>query len=162
MSRLSDPELIFHVPFAILDHSLEVLRRQGWRGHEGVALWAGQFHGDGFRISRVIIPEQFTGRLFYRISSDETFRILDQISGDGLVIPIQIHSHPEEAFHSEVDDEDAFIRQENAVSIVVPKFANFPLDEFLLCAKFFRLRKHTTWVEMRPREVGRVLRFEGL
>lgn len=162
MSRLSDPELIFHIPFSILDHSFEFLRRQGRRGHEGVALWAGEFLGDGFRVSRAIIPEQLTGRLFYRISSDETFRILEEISNDGLVIPIQIHSHPAEAFHSEVDDEDAFIRQQNAISIVVPNFANFPIDEFLLRAKFFRLREDTMWVEMEPGEIGKVLRFEGL
>jgi len=162
MSRLSDTELVFHVPFAVLDHSLEFLRGQGRRGHEGVALWAGEFFRGGFRVSRAIIPEQSTGRLFYRISSDETFRILEDISRDGLVIPIQIHSHPDEAFHSEVDDEDAFIRQQNAISIVVPDFANFPVDEFLLHAKFFRLREHTTWVEMQPPEVGKVLRFDGI
>jgi hypothetical protein len=162
MSRLSDPDLIFQVPFAVLDRSLEFLRSQGRRGHEGVALWAGRFKETEFRVLKAIIPAQRTGRLFYRISSDETFRILDAVSNDNMVIPIQIHSHPKEAFHSGVDDEDAFIRQENAISIVVPHFGSFPNDEFLLYARFYRLREETTWVEMKAGEVGAVLRFEGI
>jgi hypothetical protein len=162
MSRLSDRDLIFHVPFQTLDQSLEFLRSQGRRGHEGVVLWAGRFDGTGFRISRAIIPAQRTGRLYYRISSDETFRILEAVSNENLVIPMQIHSHPKEAFHSPVDDEDAFIRQENAISIVVPHFANFPIDEFLLHARFYRLREGTTWLEMEAGEIRAILRFEGI
>jgi hypothetical protein len=162
MSRLSDRDLIFHVPFEALDRSLEFLRSQGRRGHEGVVLWAGQFDGTRFLVSRAIIPAQRTGRLYYRISSDETFRILEVVSNENLVIPMQIHSHPQEAFHSQVDDEDAFIRQENAISIVVPHFADFPIDEFLLQARFYRLHEGTTWVEMKTEEIGAVLRFEGI
>lgn len=162
MSRLSDRSLVFHVPFEALDYSLEFLRKQGRQGREGVALWAGKFEGVGFRISRVIIPAQKAGRLFFRISDEETFRILEMISDADLVIPIQIHSHPKQAFHSEVDDEDAFIRHENAISIVVPHFANFRTTEFLPNARFYRLRAETTWVEMGAEEVGAVLRFEGL
>jgi hypothetical protein len=162
MSKLSDRDLIFRIPFEALDRSLEFLRSQGRRGHEGVVLWAGRFAPTGFRVSKAIIPAQRTGRLFYRISTAETFRILELVSNENLVIPIQIHSHPEEAFHSEVDDEDAFIRQENAISIVVPHFANFPVDEFLLNARFYRLREGTTWAEMAAREVQAVLRFEGI
>lgn len=162
MSRLSDRGSVFHVPFEALDSSLKFLRMQSRRGHEGVVLWAGKFEGTGFRVSRTIIPAQTTGRLFYRISDDETFRILDIVSNADLVIPIQIHSHPREAFHSEVDDEKAFIRHENAISIVVPNFANFPISEFLLRARFYRLREGTTWEEMEAKEIGAVLRFEGI
>jgi hypothetical protein len=162
MSRLSDRNLVFRVPFEALDDSLEFLRRQGRRGHEGVALWAGKFSDAEFRIVRAIIPRQMTGRLFYRISDDETFRILESVSNEELVIPMQIHSHPKEAFHSEVDDERAFIRHENAISIVVPHFADFPVAEFLLHARFYRLREATTWEEMQPAEIGSVLQFEGV
>jgi hypothetical protein len=75
---------------------------------------------------------------------------------------MQIHSHPQEAFHSEVDDERAFIRHENAISIVVPYFADFPVAEFLLRARFYRLREETNWEEMQAHEIGRVLRFAGI
>jgi hypothetical protein len=162
MSRLSDRELVYDVPFQVLDESLEFLRRQGRRGHEGVVFWAGRFSGSEFRIMRAIVPQQTTGRLFYRISNDETFRALEMVSNEDLVIPIQIHSHPREAFHSEVDDERAFIRHENAISIVVPYFADFPVGEFLLRAKFYRLREETVWEEMQADEIGRVSRFAGI
>lgn len=162
MSRLSDRDVVYHVPFEVLDESLEFLRRQGRRGHEGVALWAGRFSGGEFRIVRTIVPRQMTGRLFYRISNDETFRVLESVSNEDLVVPMQIHSHPQEAFHSEVDDERAFIRHENAISIVVPYFADFPVAEFLLRAKFYRLREETSWEEMQVEEIGRVLRFAGV
>lgn len=162
MSRLCDRDLVYHVPFEVLDESLEFLRQQGRRRLEGVALWAGRFSGNEFQIVRAIVPRQTTGRLFYRISNDETFRVLESVSNKDQVIPVQIHSHPKEAFHSEVDDERAFIRHENAISIVVPYFADFPVAEFLLRAKFYRLREDTSWEEMEAAEIGRVLRFTGL
>jgi len=36
------------------------------------------------------------------------------------MVAAQVHSHPDEAFHSKGDDEWAIVRHEGALSIVVP------------------------------------------
>lgn len=97
----------------------------------------------------------------YRIPDEETIRIVKYVSERGMVIPIQVHSHPQEAFHSFADDERAFVQHENAMSIVVPNFANFPISRFLDRALFFRLLAGNRWRELAPKEVGIILRIEA-
>jgi hypothetical protein len=161
MSRLADPALIYHIPQIAISRSMEFFQRQGEIGHEGVVLWPGKLSGGICVIGDPLIPSQITGRLFFRIPQAEAFRIIQLVSELGLVIPIQIHSHPEEAFHSDADDEYAFIRHENAISIVVPEFANFPTSQFLVKARFFRLHTGNEWHEMPEAVTASVLRFEN-
>jgi hypothetical protein len=40
----------------------------------------------------------------------------------------QVHSHPNEAYHSEADDEYAIVTAEGGLSFVVPNFGKAPLD----------------------------------
>ena len=49
-----------------------------------------------------------------------------------LMVAAQVHSHPQEAFHSKADDRWAIVRHEGALSLVVPHFAQATtLDRFL-------------------------------
>lgn len=154
MSSLSDRPLVFRIPRETVARSLSFMQRQAMMRHEGVVLWPGRLDGDAScEIVEPIIPRQITGERFYRIPTDETFRILEYIDERGLVIPIQIHSHPHEAFHSWIDDERAFVRHENAISIVVPEFAKFPVSEFLQKARFYRLRSGNEWDEVKQSEI---------
>jgi len=161
MSKLTDPTLIYRIPHRTVLCSLEFLRRQGEIEHEGVVLWPGKVSGGTCDISDPLIPRQITGRRFFRIPEDEVFRIIQWISGQELVIPIQIHSHPKAAYHSDADDEYAFIQHENAISIVVPYFGSFPASQFLLMARFFRLHAGNEWQEMAEEMAASVLRFES-
>jgi hypothetical protein len=69
------------------------------------------------------------------------------------VIPIQVHSHLFDAFHSEADDELAFVQHENGISIVVPDGGSISPAEFTARAKFFRLVGGATWEELPRNEV---------
>ncbi len=162
MSRLTDPKLKYVISRAIVDQSLAFLQAQGRFGHEGVVLWPARLEDHACVVSEPIIPKQITGPLSYRIPNDETFRIVRQVSERGQVIPIQVHSHPREAFHSLVDDELAFVQHENAISIVVPNFGAVSSAQLRDGAKFYRLRPVNEWIEMTQAEVKDVIQFDAL
>lgn len=161
MSSLSDLKLVYRVSSRTVGLTLEFLQKMGTTRCEGVALWPGRVVGGICEIGSPLIPKQITGPLFYRIPDEETIRIVKYVSERGMVIPIQVHSHPQEAFHSFADDERAFVQHENAMSIVVPNFANFPISRFLDRALFFRLLAGNRWRELAPKEVGIILRIEA-
>lgn len=155
MSNLSDPKLTFTVARESVRATLAFLQAQGRKGHEGVVLWASRLHDRGCAIERVIIPRQVTGPLSYRIPDDETFRIIDELHAAGLVVPVQVHSHPEEAYHSPVDDERAFVQHEHGVSIVVPNFGAINDDTFFRDTKNYSLRSDGSWNELTPKDLRR-------
>jgi hypothetical protein len=162
MSKLSDPSLVFKIPQDTVKRSLTFMQKKGVSRHEGVVLWPGRLISNICEVGEPVIPQQITGERYYRIPDEETFRIIQRVSEQGLVIPIQIHSHPRAAFHSPVDDEYAFVQHENAISIVVPNFANFTAAEFLSRARFYRLHAGNTWKEMERAEIDTSLQFENL
>ena len=155
MSNLTDPKLSFVVLQETIRATLEFLQAQGRRGHEGVVLWSGRLDQQECTIERAIIPRQITGPLFYRIPDDETFRIIDDLHTAGLVVPVQVHSHPEDAYHSTVDDERAFVQHEHGISIVLPNFAAISDASFFHDAKTYRLTSDGSWEELTPRELQR-------
>jgi len=161
MSDLSRESIVFHVPRQTVDQSLQFFKQQGERGHEGVALWPGKLVAEVCEIGPAVIPRQITGPRMYQIPADESFRIIKSTAKQNLVIPIQIHSHPESAYHSEADDEYAFLQHLNAISIVVPCFGDFETDEFLEHAVFYRLRGPEHWELMEVSEIDRRFAFEG-
>lgn len=154
MSELSDPRLQYRIPLTTVAATLEFLRVQGDRSHEGVVLWPGRLLDGVCIIVDALVPAQITGRLFYRIPDDEVFRIIMWAAPRGLVIPIQVHSHEGDAFHSWADDEYAFVQHENGVSIVVPDFAEIAAGEFLDRCKFYRLTLESNWVELTKPDVN--------
>lgn len=164
MSKLSNPNLRFRVPFETINKSLGFLKNRGRSiGHEGVVLWPGVVQENECQISPMpIIPEQITGPRSYRIPTDESFRIIQLVHQNRTVIPIQVHSHPHEAFHSEADDELAFVQHRNGISIVIPDFANFGVAEFLQQAKFYILVSGVQWTELGITALRHKFIFEGL
>lgn len=148
MSNIADPNLIYEIPAIVVAESLSFLRIRGSVGVEGVVLWPGKL-GEGFcEIKECLVPRQIAGPYFYRIPDDETFRIIEKVAGNGSVIPIQVHSHPEEAFHSWADDERAFVQHTNGISIVVPNFGNFPERQFLEQAVIYSLVGGEEWRQL--------------
>jgi hypothetical protein len=158
MSRLSNPNLKYHIPVATLVSTLRFLRQKGEYGHEGVVLWPGYISDTGeFIVKGPIIPKQITGRLYFRIPNDEVFNIIEYTSERGWVIPIQVHSHPQEAFHSPVDDERAFVQHVNAISIVIPYFGNINISDFIGEASCYRLVSGNNWAHIPDTEISKIL-----
>lgn len=146
MSKLSDPTLRYVVPASTIHSTLAFLHAQGARDEEGVIFWPGHIEGGVCRIAAPIIPRQLTSRVSFRIPTDEVFRILRLVSEASMVIPIQVHSHPEEACHSIADDTGALVRHVGALSIVAPYWAAFEAREFFFRTKSFRMDELGRWV----------------
>lgn len=76
----------------------------------------------------------------------------------GLKIAAQVHSHPQEAFHSSADDTWAIVRHEGALSLVVPYFAQRTTDtSFLADQKTYRLDALNRWTNIPSPELDRWL-----
>jgi len=161
MSSLSDRTLRYRVPQSTVQETIAFLKKQGNREQEGVILWAGRLNALECQVEpHPLIPVQVTTRRSYRIPTEESFRIIAYLGAQGLVVPIQVHSHPREAFHSEADDEFAFVQHRNGISIVLPDFADCSVAEFPYCARFYYLKVGTQWIEMSAQEVQARFVFE--
>jgi len=108
------------------------LRATGRHGLEGMALWAGIVDGAAARITEVIIPKQKGHRtehgLAVSVPGDELHRINVHLYKTKQKLLVQVHSHPNEAYHSEMDDRYAIATALGSFSIVVPDFANGPFE----------------------------------
>jgi hypothetical protein len=102
---------------------MDVLRQIGQGRKEAVALWQGKILSETeAQVTKLIAPKQITGPRHFNIPLDERLRIMDEINKVGEFILIQLHTHPQEAFHSEPDDRYAVTKHLHAISIVIPYF----------------------------------------
>ncbi|MAQ95572.1 MAG: hypothetical protein CMM84_18855 [Rhodothermaceae bacterium] len=138
-----------------LDTTYRFLRRAGRKGYEGVVLWPGRRDGPSVRIDDAYVPRQTVFRsehgLGYRIEEEDLARLADHLADHGLVLPVQVHSHPGEAYHSEADDADPIVATLGGVSIVVPDFASGLVSPSAWAV--YRLFPSEGWVELTAGEV---------
>src|SRR5439155_4903701 len=64
----------------------------------------------------------------YFVSGETLFELNRHLSESGLRLIAQVHSHPQEAFHSEADDRYAIVTTEGGLSLVVPNFGHASAD----------------------------------
>jgi len=146
--------LAHQVPAVVVKETQVFLRSAGERNREGVALWIGKRSPDAFVITRVIIPRQSASRYHFDVPLDERIRIVLSLGQEELVVA-QVHSHPEEAFHSPTDDRKAIVDRQWALSIVVPDFCKEELQDLSISATF-ALRGPLDWVQLSREQIKRV------
>ena len=138
------------VPIAIVDNTLQSLRRAGDRDSEAVLLWLGRATSGGIEIVEAYMPEQEAAHDYFHIPPNAMSAILRHLGETKTFIAAQIHSHPEEAFHSGADDRWAIVRHEGAFSLVVPDFARHTFaHNFIDEIAAFRLSASNVWQELR-------------
>lgn len=131
----------FNVPPAVVRATHDHLRHKGATHEEGVVLWRGTL--DPPAITGVIVPEQETSAGRFRVPLAERQRIARKLAGTGEMIVAQVHSHPRQAFHSPIDDDEAIPRRVGAYSLVVPDFG--ARDDLLEDAALFQLAADSSW-----------------
>lgn len=143
------------------------LRAAGSRGLEGMALWVGVQDGPRFEVREAIIPEQQGVRgdhgLMVSVAGPELHRINLLLFRSGLRLLAQIHSHPTEAYHSEMDDEYAIATALGSFSLVVPDFARDPFS-IAGCATyrltprpFWKSGKRPYWAQVPARRAAKII-----
>jgi hypothetical protein len=143
------------VPRQLIDHGHALLRRSGARGFEALVLWAGRRRTDDpdvIDVELVLMPEQhavhWDGGVALIVDGEALFEMNVMLNERGLRLVAQVHSHPEEAYHSETDDRYSVVTARGGISIVVPDFArdSFSIDA---CA-VYRLEDGGDWTEVPP------------
>ncbi len=149
------------VPRSLAIRAHAHLRDAGQHGSEGFALWAGTPNGNTFRVLETIIPAQSGLRMAYgvcvTVAGDELHRINLWLYQHKMTLIAQLHSHPDEAYHSETDDTFPIATTVGSFSIVIPNFARdlFALDH---CA-IYRLTVGG-WLSLSSADAQRLLIIE--
>lgn len=129
MTRLTIPPTLrnYIVPRAVLDQTRNFLWARGLQGVEAVVVWLGHVVDETTgEVLEAVAPHQIGRRSEYGVSVEVTQEGLTELIaglGPGMFVLCRVHSHPEEAYHSDVDDLNMLISHEGAISIVVPDFA---------------------------------------
>lgn len=134
---------------SVIENTLMYLRLAGTRRSECIVLWLGRREADGIRVVEAYRPDQVAEEDFFRIPPSAMQAVMRRIGESGLLIASQVHSHPQEAFHSRADDQWAIVRHVDALSIVVPYFAaGVGVEDFLESSAVFRLSSDNRWREI--------------
>ncbi len=135
-------------------HTIEELQIGGHKRCERVVLWLGLRNKAGIEIHEVFVPEQYAEQDFFRIPREAMAALLKHLRETRYFIAAQVHSHPELAFHSYVDDEWAIVRHEGALSLVLPYFGlRTTPNTFVQDAAVFELSSKNEWLKVSPRNI---------
>jgi proteasome lid subunit RPN8/RPN11 len=147
---------VIQISNQLIEQTLDELRRGGAKGHERVVLWLGT-PGAIVQVTEIFVPQQTTASDYFHISREGMAHLMRHLREDDLMIAAQVHSHPEDAFHSKADDYWAIVRHVGALSFVLPHFAlETKAHSFLADAVLFELNEHNHWVEVsRPDVITR-------
>jgi hypothetical protein len=133
VTRLTLPPTLgnYVVPREVLEATQAVLFARGLKGVEAVVVWVGRVLNETTgEIVDAYVPEQVARRSEYGVSVEVTQAGLTRLIGSlepGTFVLCRVHSHPSEAYHSDLDDLNMLISHQGAISIVVPDFARGPL-----------------------------------
>lgn len=114
------------VPDTAIQETLTVVREAGQRGHEVLVLWLGVVEENVANIQAVLAPPQNPVRseegVGYFVNSETLFALNRFLREHKLRLLAQVHSHPQDAFHSATDDAYAIVTVEGGFSLVIPDF----------------------------------------
>ena len=146
------------VPSDAVEETENFLRHAGAQDCEGAVLWIAEREVDSFRVQRVIAPRQSASRWHFDVPLEERIRIAMTLREKELVL-LQVHSHPEEAFHSPTDDRKAMVDRRWALSIVVPNFCRDGMRD-LNKLSAYALRGPLDWVQLSSAQLHRLLMIQ--
>lgn len=137
---------------SVIDATLNHLKEAGHLRKECVVLWLGQLLGSVIRIQEVHRPLHIATSDMFWIPPESMSALQVVLRKGRFMIAAQVHSHPQEAFHSKADDRWAIVRHEGALSIVVPNFSMQTTgSSFLDDIKVYRFSSSAKWKKV-PRE----------
>jgi hypothetical protein len=140
-----------------IEQMLDTMRQFGARGCEVLVLWLGEIEPSQgrARVKQAFVPKQKPIKseegVGYFVTGETLFELNRGLSETGLRLIAQVHSHPQEAYHSEADDRYAIVTAQGGLSLVVPNFGHAAADP--LSWAVYRLRGQE-WQELSEIEVG--------
>lgn len=146
------------VPARVLASTCALLRAHGATGQELLVLWLGVHDGSTATVLHAIAPPQESLRsedgIGYFVSGETLFALNQLLSQANLRLIAQVHSHPDDAYHSAADDRWAVVTTDGGFSLVVPDFAaGEPFDGWAM----YRLADGR-WRHVAESDASRILR----
>ena len=133
----------FQIPARIVTETEKTLRRAGAEGYEAFVLWSGRQHGRLFNVHTIHVPKQNSYRLdsglCVRVDGDELHRLNVWLYEAGEILAVQVHAHPDDAYHSETDDTYPIVATLGGLSIVAAEFCRAGL--FTSSTAIYRLQR---------------------
>lgn len=148
-------------PRELVEDVYKQLIETGQQGYERLALCAGDKKGPLFTITHILYPKQYLkkselGVSFY-VEGEELERIDNWLFENGKRLIAQIHSHPNEAYHSEADDAMAIITTFGGLSLVIPDFGTS--DTYFEKSAVYRLLPPGAWNALSQQEVRTLIKI---
>lgn len=122
-------EINWLLPEDLLQKSIEVMRPQGMRGNEGLALWLGKSNGTVIEVTHLVEVTGLgfhTSPLFMKLSMRAMAKLTDLTDQLDRYLVGQIHSHPRNFTDLSELDKTHGIRVPNYLSVVCPHYAQRP------------------------------------
>lgn len=117
----------FVVPVEIVQHTDQALSEAGEEHMERFVLWSGVEAGDEFLVQSSHVPAQTAYQsergLMVVVEGPALHQLNVWLHEHRELLGVQVHAHPEEAYHSETDNSYPIVTESGALSIVVPDFA---------------------------------------
>lgn len=116
----------YRLPRRMIEETFSIFRSCGDNQRECQLYWASPW-SDPLNLTEVVHPTHKSGR--YGLSIDDAWitRFWNHLSEQGSGVRIQVHTHPEEAFHSATDDTFPLLFDPGFLSLVIPDFAMGPV-----------------------------------
>jgi hypothetical protein len=150
---------VFQVPWPLIRVSETALKQAGDSGYELFVLWTGKLLDDTFEVQHTYVPTQQSyrrdKRVHVRVDGEELHKLNRWLYEQRQVLGVQVHTHPDDAYHSDTDNTYPIATTLGSLSIVVPNFAR----EGLVCPgmKVYRLAS-AGWVEVSVADVQTLVR----
>lgn len=152
----------FIVPNQIVVESEEALRSAGARGHELFVLWTGLVEGNAFDVRTSHVPRQSSYHLpeglLVRVESDALHQLNSWLYEHGEMLGVQVHAHPDRAYHSETDSTYPIVTTLGGLSLVAERFCAGDLLSRGSAAYRLTLRG---WKRLAPRGFARTICVRG-
>ena len=118
----------FAVVSDLLARTVELIGEAGDAGDERMVVWGATATGPGtLRCRSLYLPAQVSIRtpegLAVMIEGGALRELNAALNGRGEVLAVQVHAHPDDAYHSPTDDRLAVATTLGALSLVIPNFA---------------------------------------
>lgn len=112
------------VPRTVATATLAHLHASGRHECEEFVFWSGHVLNDGRAlVSRALLPRTTREHGHVAVTDDDQLLALtDLVHEHGETVLCQGHTHPEDAFHSLLDDRGAFADEVGFLSLVLPRF----------------------------------------
>lgn len=118
---------LVRVPHSVIEQSYRQLAACGDGKRECVVYWIANLDEPDV-VRRVLHPLHHSGTFGYEVDSDFVNRLFLDLRRDRETVRVQVHTHPQEASHSRVDDRFALAPSTGFLSLVIPDFASGRAD----------------------------------